>query len=180
MDQILDWDKELFLHLNGLSTGNWDYFWVTITKIENWIPLYILFFILYWKNLPRKKALFATVATLVIVGVTLGITTLVKNYVTRIRPSNEPDLKGAVRVLQEATDFSFFSGHSAVSFAISIFVILVLKEHTKWIWLILIWPLLFALSRVFVGVHYPGDLLVGASVGILLAIVSRRFLRTIL
>ncbi|WP_299767775.1 phosphatase PAP2 family protein [uncultured Dokdonia sp.] len=180
MDQILDWDKELFLYLNGLSTGNWDYFWVTITKIENWIPLYILFFILYWKKLPRKKALFATLATLAIMGVTLGITTLVKNYVTRIRPSNEPDLKGIVRVLQEATDFSFFSGHSAVSFAVSIFVILVLKEHTKWIWLILIWPLLFALSRIFVGVHYPGDLLIGALVGTLLAIISRRFLRTIL
>ena len=180
MDQILEWDKELFLYLNGLSTGNWDYFWLTITRIENWIPLYILFFILYWKKLPRKKALFATISTLGIMGLTLGITTLVKNSVTRIRPSNEPALKGAVRVLQEATDFSFFSGHSAVSFAVSIFIILILKKHTKWVWFILIWPLLFALSRIFVGVHYPGDLLIGALVGTLLAIISRRLLRSIL
>lgn len=180
MDQILDWDKELFLYLNGLSTGNWDYFWLTITRIENWIPLYILFFILYWKKLPRKKALFATIATVGIMGVTLAITTLVKKYVTRIRPSNEPDLKGAVRVLQDATDFSFFSGHSAVSFAVSIFVILILKKQIKWIWLILIWPFLFALSRIFVGVHYPGDLLIGALVGILLAVISKRFLRAII
>lgn len=179
MDHILDWDKELFLYLNGLSTGNWDQFWLFVTKIENWIPLYILFFLLFWKKLSRKKALIATISTVTLMGVTLGITSLVKNYVTRIRPSNEPNLKGLVRVLQDTIDFSFFSGHSAVSFAVSVFVILVLKKHTKWIWLVLIWPFLFALSRIFVGVHYPSDLLVGAIVGISLAIISKRILRTI-
>lgn len=180
MDQILEWDKELFLYLNGLSTVPWDYFWLLVTRIENWIPLYILFFFLFWKKLSRKKALLATLFTFVLMGLTLGITTLVKNVVSRIRPSNEPDLNGLVRVLQTNVDFSFFSGHSAVSFAISVFVILILKQHVKWIWVILIWPFLFAMSRIFVGVHYPSDLLVGAIVGILLAVISRKLLRTII
>ncbi len=180
MDQILDWDKELFLYLNGLSHLQWDYFWLLVTRIENWIPLYILFFFLYWKKLSRKKALLATVSTLILMGLTLGITTLVKNVVTRIRPSNEPDLNGLVRVLQTNVDFSFFSGHSAVSFAVSVFVILILKQHIKWIWIILIWPFLFAMSRIFVGVHYPSDLFVGAIVGILLAVISRKLLRSII
>ena len=178
MDQILEWDKALFLYLNGLNTGSWDSFWVVVTKIDNWIPLYILFFLLFWKKLPRKKALIATISTVVLLGITLGITSLVKNYVTRIRPSNEPNLKGLVRVLQDTIDFSFFSGHSAVSFAMSVFVILVLKKHTKWIWLVLIWPFLFALSRIFVGVHYPSDLLVGAIVGISLAVLTKKLLRS--
>jgi len=180
MDQILEWDKELFLYLNGLNTGNWDSFWLLVTKIENWTPLYILFFLLFWKKLSRKKALLATISTVVLLGFTLGITTLVKNYVTRIRPSNEPNLNGLVRVLHEAIDFSFFSGHSAVSFVVSVFVILILKKYTQWIWLILIWPFLFALSRIFVGVHYPSDILVGAFVGILLAHISKKILRTII
>ncbi|WP_299685802.1 phosphatase PAP2 family protein [uncultured Dokdonia sp.] len=178
MDQILEWDKALFLYLNGLNTGSWDSFWLVVTKIENWIPLYILFFILYWKKLSRKKALLATISTVVLMGFMLGLTNLVKNFVTRIRPSNESDLNGLVRVLQTNTDFSFFSGHSAVSFAVSIFVILILKERTKWIWLILIWPFLFALSRIFVGAHYPSDLFVGGVVGISLALVTKRLLRT--
>lgn len=176
MDQILDWDKELFLYLNRLPLGNWDYFWLFVTKIENWIPLYIFFFFLFWKKLPRKKALLATVSTLVLMGCTLGITNLVKNGVARIRPSNEPEFYGLVKVLQNNPDFSFFSGHSAVSFAVSVFVILILKSHTKWIWGILIWPFLFALSRIFVGVHYPSDLLVGAIIGILFAVISRKLL----
>ncbi len=180
MNQILDWDKQLFLYLNQLSTGNWDHFWLFVTKIEHWIPLYILFFFLFWKKLPRKKALLATLSTLILMGSTLGITSLVKNSVARIRPSNEPEFYGLVKVLQDNPDFSFFSGHSAVSFAVSVFVILILKPHTKWIWLILIWPFLFALSRIFVGVHYPSDLLVGAIIGILLAVISRKLLRAIL
>ena len=111
MDQILEWDKELFLYLNGLSTVNWDYFWLLVTRIENWIPLYILFFFLFWKKLSRKKALLATLFTFLLMGFTLGITTLLKNFATRIRPSNEPELDGLVRVLQTNVDFSFFSGH---------------------------------------------------------------------
>ena len=99
---------------------------------------------------------------------------------TRLRPSNEPSLEGLVRVLQNNSDFSFFSGHSAVSFAVSIFVILVLRQHTKWIWGILIWPFLFVLSRIFVGAHYPSDLFVGAIVGISLAIVSKKVLSKVL
>lgn len=180
MDQILDWDKELFLYLNQLSVGNWDHFWLFVTKIENWIPLYILFFFLFWKKLPRKKALLATLFTLILMGLTLGLTNLVKNGVARIRPSNESEFYGLVNVLQENSDFSFFSGHSAVSFAVSVFVILILKPQIKWIWLIMLWPFLFAMSRIFVGVHYPSDLLVGAIVGILLAIISRKLLHRIL
>lgn len=177
MDQITEWDKELFLYLNGLNTGNWDTFWLLVTHIENWIPLYVIFFVLFWKTLSRKRALLATLFTFILTGCTLGITTIVKNSVTRLRPSNAPELDGLVRVLQDSPDFSFFSGHSAVSFAITVFIVLVLKSHTKWIWLLFIWPLLFAISRIFVGVHYPGDLLIGAIVGTLLGITTWKLIR---
>lgn len=177
MDQVIEWDKELFLYLNGLNTGSWDQFWLIVTQIENWIPLYVIFFILFWKALSRKRALLATLLTFIVTGCTLGITTIVKNSVTRLRPSNTPELEGYVRVLQENVDYSFFSGHSAVSFAITVFIILVLKPHIKWIWLLFIWPFLFTTSRIFVGVHYPGDLLIGAIVGTILGILTWRIVR---
>ncbi len=177
MDQIIEWDRELFLYLNGLNTGNWDHFWLLVTRIENWIPLYIVFFILFWKMLSRKRAILATLSTVILVISTLGITTIVKNSVTRLRPSNTPELAGYVRVLQENTDFSFFSGHSAVSFAVTVFIILVLRSHTKWIWLLFVWPFLFAISRIFVGAHYPGDLLIGAIVGAILGILMWKIIR---
>lgn len=177
MDQIIEWDRELFLYLNGLNTGNWDQFWLLVTRIENWIPLYIIFFILFWKTLSRKRAIQATLSTIILVVFTLGITALVKNSVTRLRPSNTPELEGYVRVLQENTDFSFFSGHSAVSFAITVFIILVLRSHIKWIWLLFIWPIIFAISRIFVGVHYPGDLLIGAIVGTIFGVSMWKIIR---
>lgn len=177
MDQIIEWDKELFLYLNGLNAGNWDQFWLLVTRIENWIPLYIIFFILFWKTLSRKRAILATLSTVTLVLLTLGITSIVKNSVTRLRPSNTPELEGYVRVLQENADFSFFSGHSAVSFAVTVFVILILRSRIKWIWLLFIWPFLFAISRIFVGVHYPGDLLIGAIVGASLGILTWKIIR---
>lgn len=177
MDQIIEWDRELFLYLNGLNTGNWDQFWLLVTRIENWIPLYIIFFILFWKTLSRKRAILATLSTVILVLLTLGITSIVKNSVTRLRPSNTPELEGYVRVLQENTDFSFFSGHSAVSFAVTVFIILILRSRIKWIWLLFIWPFLFAISRIFVGVHYPGDLLIGAIVGTILGILMWKIIR---
>ena len=64
-----------------------------------------------------------------------------------------------------------------MSFAITVFVVLVLKPHIKWIWVLFIWPILFAISRVFVGVHYPGDLVIGAVVGSILGIITWKLIR---
>lgn len=168
MDQIVQWDKELFLYIHHLNSGKGDAFWLFVTQIEHWIPLYILFFIFFLKALSRKNGIIAILFTLVVLGFSLGLTTVVKNLVQRLRPSNSPELQDVIRVLETHTDFSFFSGHAAVSLSISVFVILVLKSHFKWIYGILVWPLFFISSRIFVAAHFPSDLFVGAIVGMLI------------
>ncbi len=166
MEQLAQWDTELFVWLNGLGVEGLDGFWLTVTHITNWIPLYVLFFILFLKALSQKQALISILFTIFSLFIALGLTAVVKNTVERLRPNNTSGLQGLIRVLDTPLDYSFWSGHAAVSFAITIFVVFVLRSWSKWIYLIFIWPLLFTLSRVFVGVHYPIDLIVGAIVGI--------------
>lgn len=113
----------------------------------------------------------------VVVLLTLSLTNLVKNGVARLRPNNEPVLMDSIQVLFKPANFSFWSGHSAVSFAVTTFVVLALrsKDRSKWILLFYIWPVTFALSRIFVGVHYPADVVVGMLVGLLLGWLSFSF-----
>lgn len=169
MEQLAQWDTDLFTFLNNLGIERYDAFWIVVTTIQNWIPLYILFFIIFWFSLSRKKALLAILATIAAMATALLATSLVKNSVGRLRPNNVPELEGVIRMLQTPHDYSFWSGHAATSFAITFVVIAVLKHKSKWIYLSLIWPILFSLSRIFVGVHYPSDILVGAIVGCFIA-----------
>lgn len=165
MEQLAQWDRELFVYLNTLNAGFLDNFWLLVTQIENWIPLYLIIFIVFWKRLTKKKAILAIILTLSTLVTTLALTGFVKSVVGRLRPSNTPELETLIRVLQTPTDFSFWSGHAATSMAITVFIVSVLKHKTRWSYLFFIWPFLFTTSRIFVGVHYPSDLLAGAVVG---------------
>ena len=94
------------------------------------------------------------------------LTDLTKNVVARLRPNNDEEINTLIRILRSPSGFSFFSGHASSSFSVITFVVLFLRRHFKWIYLFYIWPILFAMSRIYVGVHFPIDLMVGASVGI--------------
>ncbi|MDX1314720.1 MAG: phosphatase PAP2 family protein, partial [Eudoraea sp.] len=89
-------------------------------------------------------------------------------------------IKDLIRVLKYPQGFSFFSGHASTSFAVTTLVFLYLRKNKGWLSLLFLWPLLFSFSRIYVGVHFPTDLLAGALVGTLLAFgtywISRRFI----
>lgn len=169
-------DRDLFIYLNGLGVDQYDEFWVFVTQIEHWTPLYLLFFVLYFKIYDRKAAISGVVLTILTFLTTLLFTEFTKNVVARLRPNNVIELEGLIRVLQTPTNFSFFSGHAAVSFAVTTFVVCAMRSTYKWVYLFYIWPLLFIMSRVFVGVHYPSDLAVGTVVGIGIGISFWRLL----
>lgn len=175
-EQLQQWDRSLFIYLNSLGIEEYDAFWIFVTKIEHWTPLYILFFILFFIVYTRRKAFIGVGITLLVFVTTLGLTELVKNTVGRLRPNNNTELSDLIRVLQTPGNFSFFSGHAAVSFAITTFVVLALRSRFKWVYLFYIWPLLFIMSRILVGVHYPGDIFVGALVGTTIGFVFWKYL----
>ncbi|MGB3774911.1 MAG: phosphatase PAP2 family protein [Leeuwenhoekiella sp.] len=170
-EQLAQWDRDAFVFLNNLGIEDYDAFWIFITIPRHWIPLYIIVILLFFIAFNWRKAFLAFLFLILDLLTTLGLTTVVKLNVARLRPGNQPLLKDLIRVVQEPHNFSFFSGHAASSFTVTTLVVLMLRKKFKWIYLLYIWPILFAMSRILVGVHYPGDILVGAGVGVLMAIL---------
>lgn len=173
-DQIRQWDRDLFVYLNSLGLESYDSFWIYVTTPQHWIPLYVIIFILYFLAYHWKKAGFTGLFLLAAFFTTYTLTNVVKNIADRLRPNNTPDLKDVIRILQTPTNYSFFSGHSASSFVVTTFVVLTLRHKYKWIYVLYLWPILFGMSRIYVGVHFPGDVFVGAMVGMIIAYVFYR------
>lgn len=170
-EKLLKWDRDTFIYLNGLGAKEFDFFWSTITNITTWIPLFLLLIVLLILKFPKKEAFFKLMTVFGLVLFIIVVTHLTKTGVGRLRPNNTEEINTLIRVLKSPTDYSFFSGHAASSFSITVLVFLFLRKKIKWMVLFFIWPLLFAISRIYVGVHYPLDIIVGALVGILTGII---------
>ncbi len=180
-DRLLEWDRNTFIFLNSLGIEDYDAFWSFVTHTSSWAPLFVLFALLFLIKFSRKEALARILTTLLLFGCVMGLMYLTKEFVARLRPNNAQELNGIIRVLLRPEDYSFFSGHAANSFAITTLVVLFLRKRLPWVWVFFVWPLLFSLSRIYVGVHYPLDLIAGALVGTGLAFLFYRiFLRFII
>ncbi|WOI22762.1 phosphatase PAP2 family protein [Nonlabens ulvanivorans] len=178
---LVELDQQIFRYINGSYFNRFDAFWLFVTSLETWLPLYITFFILLIVKLPKRLNYIASLTVIVATLTAIGLTDLVKNAVARLRPNNEPILLDSINILQRPENFSFWSGHTAVSMTVSLLMYLILSKYKKskmWL-LFFIWPLLFATSRIFVGVHYPLDVLVGALVGLFLGAVFYKLLMTL-
>nr|WP_299000696.1 phosphatase PAP2 family protein [uncultured Allomuricauda sp.] len=169
LDQLLSWDQQLLLYLNNLGSPAFDSFWFLVTRISSWIPFFILFIVLFLTRYPWKQALQKIVVVVLLAFAVTGLCNYVKSTVGRLRPCNDDAINGFMRILHTPSDFSFFSGHASSSFGVTFLVFLLLRKKVKWAGIFFLWPLLFSYSRLYLGVHYPLDILVGALVGIALA-----------
>ena len=165
LETLKHWDREIFVFLNSLGIEKYDTFWIFLTQSSTWYPLYFLFIFLIFYYYRGRKGAVVIFFMLLTVGVTMVFTSIFKDYVARLRPNNVEAFSDLIRILQTPHNYSFFSGHASSSFSVTTFVVLSLRKYTKWIYLSYLWPLIFVLSRIFVGVHYPSDIFVGALVG---------------
>lgn len=171
LEQLLQWDRDTFIYLNSLGYETFDGFWSAITNFSNWTPLFVLLIFLVFRKNSKKEA-FLQLLTFSIMLILLTLTIfLVKEGVGRLRPCNDPEINMLIRVVRSSRDYSFFSGHAATSFSIATLAILFLRKRFRWIYIIYLWPLLFSYSRIYLGVHYPIDIIVGALVGVLFALL---------
>jgi undecaprenyl-diphosphatase len=159
--KILSLDEKLFIYLNGLGSETYDGFWLIITKQVNWLPLFLLLLYLIYKKLGTKQTLYLLLFVAVLLLFTDQITNLFKNGVQRLRPCNNPYINTKIRIVQSRSSFSFFSGHAANTMAVATFLYLILKDKIKYFGFLFLWPLIFAYSRIYLGLHYPLDIVSG-------------------
>jgi undecaprenyl-diphosphatase len=167
MDQILEYDKILFLFLNNLGTPTWDNLWLIITSRGTFIPLYVLLLFFLYKKLGGKSLLILIVIIALMITFTDQITNLFKQGFERPRPCGEASLIDQMRFIAvRCGKYGFFSGHASNSMAVAVFAGLLLKPFYKnLIFILLFWSAVVAYSRIYVGVHYPLDILCGLSFG---------------
>ena len=161
LDKILDFDTQIFIYLNGLGSEAYDGLWLFITKQFNWIPFFVVLLYLIYKKVGVKQSLYLLLFIAVLVTFTDQITNIFKNGFQRLRPCSTPEINGIIRIVKSSDTFSFFSGHAANSMAVATFLYSVMKRHYKYFGLLFLWPLIFAYSRIYLGLHYPLDIMCG-------------------
>lgn len=174
METLLELDKNLFIFLNSLGSERFDGFWLFITKQINWIPIFLIIMYLVFKHLGWRHALMIILVLALLIALTDQTTNLFKNYFQRLRPVNNTDLDDVIHFVHKRSSFSFISGHASNSMAAAFFLYKVLKPYLKYMGFIFLWPLVFAYSRIYLGLHYPGDILAGYIWGILMALLMMK------
>jgi len=161
LEKILALDTQLFIYLNGLGSETYDGFWLIITKQVSWIPFFLLLFYLIYSKLGLKKAGYLLLFVAVLVLFTDQMSNVFKYTVQRARPCNNPEINTFIRIVESRKSFSFFSAHASNPMAVTTFLYLIFKKQFKFFGLLFLWPLIFAYSRIYLGLHYPLDILAG-------------------
>jgi undecaprenyl-diphosphatase len=183
LDRLIAADQAAFLAVNGAGTPALDSLMTAVSDLRLWIPLYVVLLAVVrsrwgWRGL----GLAIPVIALMILGSDTGSVVLFKNTVLRLRPCHEPALAGLVRLVPDACggQYGFISSHAANHFAIAALMTGVLQRRPRWAGaMLLAWAALIAFSRVYLGVHYPGDVIVGGLYGLLLGSLAFVVFRTL-
>lgn len=169
LDSIIEKDTQLLIYLNNFGSEQWDSFWIFITNQFNWIPLFVIILVLILKRFGFKKGVFTLLFMVVLVTFSDQFTNLVKYSVNRVRPCNVPELQEYLRQIPyRSRGKSFWSGHACLSTTFTTFVILLLRSRFKFIYFLVLFPIFFGYSRIYLRVHYPIDVTTGYVVGIAL------------
>ncbi len=168
LDQLIELDKTLLIFLNNLGSPSWDGLWLVVTNKRTFIPMYMVLLYFMCKSLSKKGVMLLVLTVALMILFTDQVTNLFKFTFERFRPCAQDGVFELIRQGECGPTYGFFSGHSSNSMATAIFVGLMLRPaYNNVIYLLIVWSIVVAYSRIYLGLHYPLDILCGLSFGAL-------------
>ncbi len=181
MDQLITLDKQWLLFINSKYSQFGDIFFFLFTQTITWLPLYVLLAWAFFRHHGSKGLVSILFIALTITLCDQIASSIFKDLFERYRPSHDPVLQNLVHIVagKRGGLYGFFSSHAANSFGLAFFTILIFRNHI-YTFAILAWAVLNSYSRMYLGLHYPGDILAGLVCGLIVAVlVYQLYLRAI-
>lgn len=176
MNSILEADRRLFEIINTEWTSPILDAVLPFMRASNfWLPLYLFLGVYAIVNVPKWG--WFVLMTIVTAALTDVVSShMIKKWVFRVRPCGEPSLAEIVRVLAlhcPIKNSSFTSSHAANHFGLATFFVVTLKPYMgRWVYIFFLWAFVIIYAQIYVGVHYPLDVLAGAAVGIMAGLLT--------
>lgn len=179
-EKIIELDQSLFLFLNGAGSDTFDPLMVFLSSHWFWVPVYILLGAYFIKEQKLKGLIPIAILFITLTATDQASVHLFKEVFERLRPCHEPGIMDQMRLVTGRCggQFGFVSSHATNSFGLA-FVSAGLIRKRWFTWTIMIWALVVSYSRIYLGVHYPGDILGGMILGIFIGWVITLIYRQI-
>jgi len=182
ISSLLLLDRSLFLFLNGLNSIWLDPVMFYCSMGLLWLPLFLVLFYLTIRIFKWKILIILLMVALMITA-SDQLSNLVKNVTKRPRPTHESILEGKVHFVNgyKGGRYAFYSAHASNTFALAVFLTMLLSRRYSWIpFILFVWASWMSYTRIYLGVHYPSDVLAGcltgSFLGWLFGILTRRLL----
>lgn len=173
IEKLITWDKEIFHAINGLHTPALDQVMFYSSQTYIWIPFYavLIYFVIRRFG---KQAWIPIIAITLTIALSDQLTSgVMKPWFQRYRPTHDPTIENIHTVNDyKGGKFGFASSHAANTFALATFFWLLFRDRRQWVSALFLWAVFVTYTRIYLGVHFPGDVLVGALVGMICAIAT--------
>ena len=171
-EYIVKIDKQITLLINSFSSEYIDYVMILFSNKYVWIPLYIYLIYFLYTN---EKKIFLKLIVISVLAVIISdfiTSSLMKPYFERLRPCNNPELVGIIDIVSGCgIKYGFASSHSSTTFSLATIFYFITKKRIQFLFA---WSILVGYSRIYLGVHYFGDVVVGLFMGFLTSLIIYR------